>query len=443
LPPVAGASNVDKKGRGSFADVEACATAWAKGDLSRCEEQARALGLRLDAKAAVAIGKLLETVNGRRRTFLLTHADVLRAALEALDSPHGIGVRHGGGDKHTLGKTSLCLAVKPKKRAAVVIGLGLSWADRPTAGRVWSSLGPWQQDFAKNADKAQAWAAEKTSKDRVVVQLSGSTPAPTASPPSEASGEELLARVLARPDDDEPRLVYADWLSQRGDPRGELIVVQCELAGASGARKKALLARERTLLRAHGKRWKQEASQVASECELRRGFVASVGATAQAFANHGARLFERDPIEELVVSKPGPKLEALGKAPHLARLRSLQLADAYYLSKAADLKVLHAFLRSPHLKPLRQLKLIVSATDTLVDAGEGPGLDELFTGVSWPALEELRLHMVGAPRAVDSLTAAELPALKLLVVPGRSRVALTALQQAFPHAHVTGRIPKQ
>ena len=41
---------------------------------------------------------------------------------------------------------------------------------------------------------------------------------------------ELLDEVLGHPDDDVPRRVYADWLSERGDPRGELIAVQCELS---------------------------------------------------------------------------------------------------------------------------------------------------------------------------------------------------------------------
>src|SRR4051812_39840541 len=33
----------------------------------------------------------------------------------------------------------------------------------------------------------------------------------------------VLRAVLDRPDDDGPRLVYADWLLERGDPRGEYI----------------------------------------------------------------------------------------------------------------------------------------------------------------------------------------------------------------------------
>lgn len=39
--------------------------------------------------------------------------------------------------------------------------------------------------------------------------------------------DKLLADIAAAPDDDGPRLVYADWLTERGHPRGELIVLGC------------------------------------------------------------------------------------------------------------------------------------------------------------------------------------------------------------------------
>jgi uncharacterized protein (TIGR02996 family) len=63
--------------------------------------------------------------------------------------------------------------------------------------------------------------------------------------------------VKESPFDDLPRLILADWLADRDDPRGELIRVQCELRKTpSGhpARKK-LAARERKLLEEHGATW--------------------------------------------------------------------------------------------------------------------------------------------------------------------------------------------
>jgi uncharacterized protein (TIGR02996 family) len=62
---------------------------------------------------------------------------------------------------------------------------------------------------------------------------------------------ELLAAVHAAPDCDEPRLVYADWLSAHGDPRGEFITLQIERALAGGP----VSAREHELVSLHGPAW--------------------------------------------------------------------------------------------------------------------------------------------------------------------------------------------
>ena len=60
--------------------------------------------------------------------------------------------------------------------------------------------------------------------------------------------EALLAAVLDNPEDDAARIVYADALQQKGDPRGEFIALQ--LAGKSSTKK-----RERELLEAHVSDW--------------------------------------------------------------------------------------------------------------------------------------------------------------------------------------------
>src|SRR5262249_7808777 len=49
---------------------------------------------------------------------------------------------------------------------------------------------------------------------------------------SQADEDALLRGIRAAPEDDLPRLVYADWLDDHGDAsRAELIRVQCRLAG--------------------------------------------------------------------------------------------------------------------------------------------------------------------------------------------------------------------
>ncbi|MBA3501014.1 MAG: TIGR02996 domain-containing protein [Deltaproteobacteria bacterium] len=64
-----------------------------------------------------------------------------------------------------------------------------------------------------------------------------------------ATNAELEAQICAKPDEPGPYLVYADWLLQRQDPRGNLITVQSQLADAP--RKKELLEAEKKLLDAH------------------------------------------------------------------------------------------------------------------------------------------------------------------------------------------------
>jgi uncharacterized protein (TIGR02996 family) len=68
----------------------------------------------------------------------------------------------------------------------------------------------------------------------------------------------FLRAILDDPADDGPRLVYADWLEERGDPRGEFIRVQCTLARLDGddPRRAELDRREATLLRQHGEAWR-------------------------------------------------------------------------------------------------------------------------------------------------------------------------------------------
>lgn len=81
----------------------------------------------------------------------------------------------------------------------------------------------------------------------------------------------FLRAILENPDDDAPRLVFADWLDERQDPRGQFIRVQCALAriecevpgycsdrsGKCGTcyRIDALRGDERRLLGSHFEKW--------------------------------------------------------------------------------------------------------------------------------------------------------------------------------------------
>jgi uncharacterized protein (TIGR02996 family) len=105
----------------------------------------------------------------------------------------------------------------------------------------------------------------------------------------------LWAAIAAAPEDDTPRLVYADWLDDHGDhARAEFIRVQCALAPLGTDRRKHRKKRgppqerEKALLAEHKDSWaglfcrtldgsgtftKQSARDWLAQVEFRRGFL--------------------------------------------------------------------------------------------------------------------------------------------------------------------------
>jgi uncharacterized protein (TIGR02996 family) len=69
--------------------------------------------------------------------------------------------------------------------------------------------------------------------------------------------EALERAILDFPEDPEPFAVYADWLVDQGDPRGEFIQVQLALEDEArpASERQALQQREKQLLEAHQPRW--------------------------------------------------------------------------------------------------------------------------------------------------------------------------------------------
>lgn len=108
----------------------------------------------------------------------------------------------------------------------------------------------------------------------------------------------LLHAICAHPDDDTPRLVYADWLDEHDQPeRAEFIRVQVErdaLTDHSSDEYKCLVAREAELLAAHRPTWLAHLGAFAEamregrvQIEFDRGFpewVSLSGATVADFA---------------------------------------------------------------------------------------------------------------------------------------------------------------
>ncbi|MBW2736210.1 MAG: TIGR02996 domain-containing protein [Deltaproteobacteria bacterium] len=92
-------------------------------------------------------------------------------------------------------------------------------------------------------------------------------------PDKKAEAEEaLLAEIYRDPDADDPRLVYADWLLERDDPRGELIMLQYERQRRGKLSTKAT-RREKELIQQHGHRWIHPLDAVLTSARFARGFL--------------------------------------------------------------------------------------------------------------------------------------------------------------------------
>lgn len=170
----------------------------------------------------------------------------------------------------------------------------------------------------------------------------------------------LLSAVRDRPDDDTPRLAYADWLDDGGDAaRAEFVRVQVALARLPDAHpdRPALEDREHDLLAAHEPAWLGVPADAVFEWEWERGFLNEVACGPAALLDHGPDLFARHPVRRWRVLQTegvhddrfpaagrtrGDHLEAIdltavgqplaGVGPFLAahpypRLRELALAD--------------------------------------------------------------------------------------------------------------------
>jgi uncharacterized protein (TIGR02996 family) len=87
----------------------------------------------------------------------------------------------------------------------------------------------------------------------------------------------FLDAIRAAPDDDAPRLVYADWLEENGPPeRAEFIRIQCELARRESP---ALRRRETELLAAHHDAFAGPLAASHLRFRFERGFIVGFGHT--------------------------------------------------------------------------------------------------------------------------------------------------------------------
>jgi uncharacterized protein (TIGR02996 family) len=188
---------------------------------------------------------------------------------------------------------------------------------------------------------------------------------------AQASLARLFAAVYAAPDDDAPRLVLSDALSELGDARGEFIALQ--IARARGAHTPEHAKRERALGWRSLAQWAQPLSNV-GECTFARGFP------------DGVRLY-------------GPVKKVLD-APEWATVTRLDAVAKAGVKQAIEL------LQKPALAGVRELNgLPASSLNALAKVRAWPWIDMAIFDADGldrdalravPGLRALRLDSNGA-----------------------------------------------
>src|SRR4051812_48238998 len=127
-----------------------------------------------------------------------------------------------------------------------------------------------------------------------------------------------MAAIAAHPDEDTPRLVFADWLDENADPqRDEFFRAPIsrhrnsygkgDLPPGDLAR---LATRERVLLARNRDRWLQPLHELSARGrvygDFSRGFVNEVVIDASVFAERGDELWAVSPVSELHLNHVEP-----------------------------------------------------------------------------------------------------------------------------------------
>ena len=162
----------------------------------------------------------------------------------------------------------------------------------------------------------------------------------TTSVPRDGRNAELLQEVHDAPHDDGVRGIYADWLIEQGDPRGEFISLQ--LANAH----KPMGKRESELLARHYSEWLAPISKAVDYVVFRRGFLATCRAQKEALP------FLGDPIWS-TVEHINTELPEFVRQPQLRALKKLttNARCLVRLCKEAPLPITSAVVRISRCPP--------------------------------------------------------------------------------------------
>ncbi len=163
--------------------------------------------------------------------------------------------------------------------------------------------------------------------------------------------EAFIREIVANPDDELPRLIYADWLEDMGDPQGEFIRLQC--ARWQGESSSELLGREAELLKNHRQEWIAQLGSGVQWYEFERGLVSDALISGRSLLQNDGLLLTRAPLKSLGTSITGhDQVRLLADTPSLRHLRRLRIGDGPLGDEGIAM-----LLASPHFPRLEELAI--------------------------------------------------------------------------------------
>jgi uncharacterized protein (TIGR02996 family) len=301
----------------------------------------------------------------------------------------------------------------------------------------WGKIGTKGQSKSKDfgTNEAAQKAYDKIIKEKLAEGYVEITP-----PAPLATTENVLEKAIAHDFDDvAAHAAYADWLTQQGDPRGELIQVQLALEDAEtpAAQRKELQKREAELLKTHGRTWLGALAGEILDQEVSPWLKQRVG-DEQYRLNRGW-------LETLRLPSVSVKFaRTLAKTPESRFLQRLYLHGQTYeeagefepgddIPAGTDNPAMYALLRCPYFTHLRVLFLGEPEAEGNCHTSGETAVD-LVTRM--PNLEELYLlaHRVDMKTLFAMKT---LPKLRILQIDHNRNYPLEILAENSAYSNLT------
>lgn len=235
--------------------------------------------------------------------------------------------------------------------------------------------------------------------------------------------DALFAAILAHPDEDTPRLAFADWLEENGDPKyAAFIRKQIELAKVPEWDPLWVRAWHRDRDSTTGRGYEQFVPKLPDGLKLlplvsfRRGFVWHVESTGvEPFLTRADELFAAMPLQALTLRtafggyREPIDLTALFASPHLARIKQLTFTLARFTKDTV-----RQMQGCAHLSNLTELEFAYSSFDqgalaTVFEAPLSKRLESLSfnnSSIAWSDVE-IGLAKAGGPHRLRRFVACD------------------------------------